>query len=146
MTKTRHRTIIDVHLILTQAGRVLLAQRQGTGYADGQWHMPSGHLEDGEAARDGLAREVKEEIGIVVQPADMRLVHTLHRGHPTEEPRLGLFFTASLWQGEVTNCEPHKCGALEWFPLDDLPADMVPYPRAGLEGALEHQPYAEIGW
>lgn len=29
----------------------------------GAWEFPGGHLEDGELLKDGLAREIKEEIG-----------------------------------------------------------------------------------
>ncbi|WP_185447298.1 hypothetical protein [Kribbella qitaiheensis] len=47
MKSDRFRTIIDVHLLLVRDGQILLAQRQGTGYADGQWHMPSVHLASG---------------------------------------------------------------------------------------------------
>ncbi|MEV6526907.1 NUDIX domain-containing protein [Longispora sp. NPDC051575] len=146
MSTQRHRTIIDLHALLIRDGEILLGQRQGTGYADGQWHMPSGHLEDGESALDGLVREVKEEIGVVLQPGALRLVTTMHRGDPAEEARLGLFFEATEWDGEPANLEPHKCAELRWFPLDALPADMVPYPRAAVAAYIAGQPYAEIGW
>jgi 8-oxo-dGTP diphosphatase len=146
MSRNRHRTIIDVHVLLIRDGKILLGQRQGTGYADGQWHMPSGHVEAGESARDGLVREATEEIGILLDPADLRLVHTMHRGHPDEEARLGLFFEATAWHGEPTNREPHKCAELRWFPLDALPDDIVAYPRVALDHYRAREPYAEIGW
>lgn len=44
MKPERFRTIIDVHVLLIRDREILLAQRQETGYADGQWHMPSVHL------------------------------------------------------------------------------------------------------
>jgi hypothetical protein len=48
----------DVHLILVnRAGRVLFGQRQNTGYEDGAWHLPSGHLEAGESVVAALIRE-----------------------------------------------------------------------------------------
>lgn len=146
MKPERFRTIIDVHLLLIRGREILLAQRQGTGYADGQWHMPSGHLEDGESATACAAREAYEETGIKVDPGALQLVHTMHRGHETELPRLGLFFAATSWEGEPVNAEPHKCGAIGWFPLDQLPAEMVPYPRAGLDNYLSGTAYAELGW
>lgn len=146
MKSDRFRTIIDVHLLLIRGREILLTQRRGTGYADGQWHMPSGHLEEGESATECAAREGCEETGLKIEPSSLQLVHTMHRGHGAEEPRLGLFFTAAEWEGEPTNAEPHKCGAIGWFPLDQLPADMVPYPRAGLDNYLSFTPYAELGW
>ncbi|GAA3137724.1 hypothetical protein JOF29_000117 [Kribbella aluminosa] len=81
-----------------------------------------------------------------MDPGTLTLVHTLHRGHATEASRLGLFFLAVDWVGEPAITEPSKCSAMMWFPLEQLPADMVPYPRAGLEGHLRGAPYAELGW
>jgi 8-oxo-dGTP diphosphatase len=46
-TLTPCRSIVDALLILIRGNDVLLAQRQGTGYADGDWNLPSGKLEDG---------------------------------------------------------------------------------------------------
>ncbi|WP_428995010.1 NUDIX hydrolase [Kribbella qitaiheensis] len=103
-------------------------------------------LEKGESATECAVREGYEETGTKIEPTALQLVHTMHRGHDTEAPRLGLFFTAAEWEGEPTNAEPHKCGAIGWFPLDQLPAEMVPYPRAGLDNYLSGTPYAELGW
>ncbi|MDT4987945.1 MAG: hypothetical protein QOI74_2039 [Micromonosporaceae bacterium] len=33
MSRDHHRTIIDVHVLPIRDGRILLGQRQGTGYA-----------------------------------------------------------------------------------------------------------------
>ena len=38
-----------------------------------------GTVEDHEFAREALAREVSEEAGIEVNPADLQLVHVMHR-------------------------------------------------------------------
>ena len=46
-----YTTIVDALLILVRDGRVLLAQRQGTGYADRMWNLPSGKLEEAETDR-----------------------------------------------------------------------------------------------
>jgi hypothetical protein len=58
----RHRSIVDVHLVLRDPdGRILLARRSATGYGDGQLHLPSGHLEAGESIVDAVVREALEE-------------------------------------------------------------------------------------
>jgi 8-oxo-dGTP diphosphatase len=60
----RHRACIDVHLIPRCGEDILLGQRQNTGFADGSWHLPSDHTEDGESATATLIREAEEEIGL----------------------------------------------------------------------------------
>ena len=69
----------DVHLVLVnRAGRVLFGQRQNTGYEDGAWHLPSGHLEAGESVVAALIREAKEEVGIVIEERDVEFSHVMH--------------------------------------------------------------------
>jgi 8-oxo-dGTP diphosphatase len=75
----RHTLVGDVHLVLVnRADRVLFGQRQNTGYEDGAWHLPSGHLEAGESVVTALIREAKEEIGIVIADHDVEFSHVMH--------------------------------------------------------------------
>ena len=39
--------------------------------------------------------------------------------------RVDYFFTAESWIGDITLCEPEKCDAMEWFPIQDLPGNTV---------------------
>ncbi|MCA1675506.1 MAG: NUDIX domain-containing protein, partial [Actinobacteria bacterium] len=43
-----YTSFVDVLLLLVREDHVLLAQRHNTGYADGQWNLPSGKLNEGE--------------------------------------------------------------------------------------------------
>lgn len=138
----RHTEIVDVHLILLRGRDVLLARRAGTGYADGLLHAPSGHLEDGEDVRAGMIREAGEEIGIDLAPHEVEAAVVLQHRSPGGAPRIGWFFTARLAPGaEPVNREPDKCSHLGWYPLDDLPDDMVAYCRAGLESYRAGVPF-----
>jgi 8-oxo-dGTP pyrophosphatase MutT (NUDIX family) len=47
----RFTSVIDVHVILRRAGRVLLLRRAGDVYASGQLCLPSGHMEQGDLRR-----------------------------------------------------------------------------------------------
>ncbi|MEO3818768.1 GNAT family N-acetyltransferase [Plantactinospora sp. B24E8] len=140
----RQRAQVDVHLILRRDNRILLGERANTGWADGCWHLPSGHGEAGESPTTTLVREAAEEIGIRVKPSEARFVHLLH--HRTDSPRMALFFEVVRWENEPVNREPDKCTGWFWFPVDDLPTPMVPYGRQALDHYLAGEPYAEHGW
>ncbi|MFE3943353.1 trifunctional class I SAM-dependent methyltransferase/NUDIX hydrolase/VOC family protein [Streptomyces sp. NPDC059118] len=137
----RHTEVVDVHLILRRGPEVLLARRAGTGYADGLFNGPSGHVEDGEDVREAMVREAAEEIGVALDPDELRVALVMQHRGPGGAPRIGWFFEAEYDPGrEPYNREPDKCSELRWFPLDALPDDIVAYCRAGLEGyrAGEH--------
>ncbi|MDV5143431.1 NUDIX domain-containing protein [Streptomyces sp. SBC-4] len=87
--------IIGVHLYLERDGKVLLGRRHpDSAYAGGAWHALAGHLE-AESATAGLVREAFEEAGLVIDPADLDLVHTVHLvDRPGGRPRIGFFFRA----------------------------------------------------
>jgi 8-oxo-dGTP diphosphatase len=124
----RFRTIVDVHVLLVRPdGAVLLMERANTGYADGRAGVPSGHLEPGENVADAAIRETSEEVGVVIEPDDLRFVHVSHRRKPGEEARVGFFFAATRWSGEPANREPHKCARIWWADPDDLPKETIDY-------------------
>ncbi|MDI9883205.1 methyltransferase domain-containing protein [Streptomyces sp. HNM0645] len=130
----RHSEVVDVHLVLRRGDEVLLARRAGTGYGDGLWNGPSGHVEEGEDVRAAMVREAREEIGVEFAPEDLRVALVMQHRGPGDPPRTGWFFEADGARGgEPYNREPHKCSELAWHPLAALPDDMVAYCRAGFE-------------
>lgn len=54
--------------IVEHRGRVLLGLPPGSKLA---WHVPGGHLEQGETPDAALVREVKEETGLRVRPTKL---------------------------------------------------------------------------
>jgi ADP-ribose pyrophosphatase YjhB (NUDIX family) len=140
----RYRSCIDVHLILRDGDRILLGERRDTGFCDGFFHLPSGHLEDGESAVAALVREAEEEIGVAVEGPDVRFVHLMH--HRTNEGRVALFFEVGRWRGDPENREPDKCAGLRWFPIGDLPTRIIPYAADALRCYAAGVGYTERGW
>ncbi|MET8875691.1 NUDIX domain-containing protein [Nocardia sp. NPDC004604] len=140
----RHKVTGDVHLLLCQGTEVLFGQRQNTGFEDGAWHLPSGHLEADESVVDVLIREAREEIGVTIAPEDVHFSHIMHNS--SSGGRIALFFTVDTWQGEPTNLEPEKCSALEWFAADALPDHMIPYCRTAMGRIAAGDSFSVYGW
>jgi 8-oxo-dGTP diphosphatase len=89
-------------------GQVLLAQRPaGKAYA-GYWEFPGGKVEAGESTRDALVRELREELGIVVQQAHPWLVQEFVYPHAHVELH---FFRVFAWTGEIVG---HDGQAWAW--------------------------------
>jgi len=140
----RFKLITSVYLLLIKNKRILLSRRYNTGYEDGNYSLPAGHLDDNESVTNALLREVKEEIDITLNPKHIKLVHIMHRKE--NDIRVDLFFTAKSYQGKITNTEPEKCDDLQWFPLNQLPKNTVPYIKIALKNHLKNQLYSEVGW
>lgn len=121
-------------------------RRQGSGYYDGWYSVPAGHVEAGELPLDGLAREVGEELGIAINSRDARLVHTMYRTkHDETGDRVDLFFAVDKWSGEITNVEPHKCTDIQWFSINELPENMMHHVKEALMNSEKGISYSELG-
>ncbi len=70
--------LVGVGAVIVEDGRVLLVRR-GSEPLKGGWTLPGGVLEVGETLAAGVAREVREETGLEVEP--LELVEVLERIH-----------------------------------------------------------------
>ncbi len=143
--KDRHKVIPASYLVLRDEEKVLLLWRFNTGYEDGKYSLPAGHVDAGETFTETVIREVGEEIGITLKWEDVRMAHMMHRKSVDSE-RVDTFFTIEEWTGEPKNMEPNKCDDLSWFPLDKLPENTIPYIRQALECIRDGKFYSEFGW
>lgn len=143
--KQRFQIVPAVYLLLRQEDKILLIRRYNTGYMDGKYSLPAGHLDGGESATRALVREAKEEIGIKLKSKDLRFLHVLHRrAAERDHERVDFFFEASKWLGSVINAEPDKCDDLKWTEISKLPKQMVPEVRYVLDKISAGEIYSEL--
>ena len=143
----RFASVIDVHVILRRAGRVLLLRRAGDVYASGQLCLPSGHMEQGESICQAAVRETFEETGIVLDLAALQYVLSIHQRNPgTADTRIGFAFTPRAWGGEPVNIEPHKHSELIWADPAALPTDTAEYTAAVITTAERGVTFTLNGW
>jgi 8-oxo-dGTP diphosphatase len=97
-------------VLCDKQGRVLLAQRPEGKHLAGLWEFPGGKLEHGEQPPYALARELHEELGIRIDPADGAPLIRVPWRYGERELLLDAWqFTH--WQGEPASLEGQ---ALQW--------------------------------
>jgi len=81
--KDRYKSRLIVDILITRdmeekGKQVLLALRKNTGYRDGEYELPGGHVEAGEDLYDAMIREAEEELSINIKRQDLEIVHIFH--------------------------------------------------------------------
>jgi 8-oxo-dGTP pyrophosphatase MutT (NUDIX family) len=122
---------VTVHLLFFHEDQILLLRRFNTGYEDGNYSVPAGHLDGGETVLAAAAREAQEETGIQIKSEDIVFSSVMHRIE--EEERVDFFVHVHGWQGEPRNTEPDKCDELRWVNVNELPDNIIPYVRKAIQ-------------
>ncbi|MFI7361723.1 NUDIX domain-containing protein [Streptomyces sp. NPDC050149] len=113
------------------------------------WTLPGGKAEPGEALDEAAARELKEETGLLVDPADLALVHVIHVEQVRDQAGQFVLFTfaTDAWTGELTNTEPDKHLAAQWVAADRLPDPAFPTSTHALAAYRNGGPsFSRYGW
>lgn len=140
----RFKMIASGYAFFIQKNKILLSVRKNTGYMDGWYSVPAGHIEDGESLTKGTCREIREETGVKVKPIDIELVHVMHR--KSDDIRMDFFFLIKKYSGVPKNTEPEKCSSMEWFPINTLPKKTIPYIKEAIAHYLSSTFFSEFGW
>ena len=107
----------------------VLLGRKNQGMGQGKIVGPGGHIEPGEDALTAAAREVKEETGLVVDPASARQLASISfrfPARPSWDQHAGVF-VATRWTGELT-------------PSGELTPALVPDQRRALPRDVGRRP------
>jgi len=93
--------LVGVGAVVVHNRRVLLVRR-GNEPLKGHWTLPGGLLEVGESLLEGVAREVREETGLEVEPIELvELLERIHR----EEGRVCFHYVIADYLCRVTGGE-----------------------------------------
>ena len=108
--------------LIDPVGRVLLQQRPPGKSLAGLWEFPGGKIEPGEGPEDALIREVREELGIEIDPGD--LMPGPFASAPLGDRHLVmLLYLCRRWQGTPY---PHEATALGWYARGEMPVAEMP--------------------
>jgi mutator protein MutT len=107
--------------IWNDRGQVLLMKRGNKSYNErGAWTLPGGRVDYGEKLRDAAIREIKEELGVLIEITDATPAYD-HMIPEEGQHWVTNVFEAKIQQGEPAVQEPDKCEEIGWFALSSLP-------------------------
>lgn len=126
---------VGLFAVIERDGRYLLARRRDIGW----WNLPGGGLEHGETVEEGLAREVREEVGMEVQIVRLVGVYSKPRKH-----EVVLTFLCQPTPDSPAAATSDEVSEVGWFAPEDLPEPMLPKHRQRLNDALLGKPEAIV--
>jgi 8-oxo-dGTP diphosphatase len=121
-TAQAERTPVDVAVgvLIDPLGRFLLTTRPPGKVYEGHWEFPGGKLEAGETVEAALRRELQEELGICIGPAQAWRVELMD--YPHARVRLH-FCKVYAWEGQL---EMREGQAMAWESLPVLQSPVLP--------------------
>ena len=93
---------VAVGILIDDAGRVLVTRRAPDARQGGLWEFPSGKVEAEETLLEALARELKEELGVLVEATDALMA--LEHDYGDKQVRLDVH-RVTRWSGEPRGLE-----------------------------------------
>jgi 8-oxo-dGTP diphosphatase len=120
----RRLLLVAAAALFDSSGRVLITQRPAHKQLGGLWEFPGGKVELGEAPEHALARELKEELDLTVEPDALDPFAFASHAYPDFHLLMPLY-VATQWRGELT-LDPNAAQAAKWVRPHDLRAHDMP--------------------
>ena len=116
------RFMVTVSAVVSdEQGRVMLLKHEFR--AGSRWGIPGGFIERGEQPLEALRRELREEIGVELEGAQIIHVRTL-----SPQSQVEINFRCRLRAGAAGEATPQsfEINRVGWFAPDALPPDLAP--------------------
>ncbi len=108
--------------IIWNKGQILISKRRENGLLGGLWEFPGGKIEKGENAQTCIIREVKEELGVLVQPTSFlkQIKHAYTH----------FSITMDAYHCDYLQGTPQAIGCDNWKWITPEEIRLLPFPKA----------------
>jgi len=108
--------------VIWNKGQILISKRRENGLLGGLWEFPGGKIEKGEDAQKCIVREVKEELGVLVQPASFlkQIKHAYTH----------FSITMNAYHCDYLQGTPRAIGCDNWKWITPEEIRLFPFPKA----------------
>lgn len=113
-----YRFPVSVKGVVIRDGKVILVRNERD-----EWELPGGKLELSESPKECLAREISEELRLVVEPESI-LDSWVYTIAPGVQVLVVTYGCAESSHGEAVLSDEHK--ELRWFPLAEVDGLRMP--------------------
>jgi len=122
MNKVPQRTRIAAYGVVVSESKILLCRISSElPKWQGQWTLPGGGIEFGEAPQDAMVREVKEETGIIVTPKSIAAIDSFHdRKSVPEFHGIRVIYHTKVIGGVLENEENGTTDLACWFTQKEI--------------------------
>jgi 8-oxo-dGTP diphosphatase len=137
----KNRIVVSAVCVFDNAGRLLTVRKRGTS----MFMHPGGKPESGESAVQAAARELAEEVGIVLDPGELRLMGVWIADAANEaatDIEATVFMAPGTWEAHPSA----EIAEIRWLDLPaldgvaELPGDLAPLLTDHILPVLARQP------
>lgn len=122
-------------LLVNNEHKLLIAKRPIEKPLGGLWEYPGGKVEKGESLKEALVRELKEEIGVTVDPNTLSPLTLCTKSYPYFDLEIN-FFWCTNWIGTPHGVEGQE---IKWIGAKELPAHPMPGENSELHPFIEEK-------
>lgn len=138
----RYTMPVSVQVMMIRENKILMTKRANTGYEDGKYCLPGGHVEKSEEIKQAMIREANEEVGVTIKREDLQLYKVLNRKTEYGGAYIDFIFKTEIWEGEIQNKEKDKCDEIAWIDMHNIPCNIISYIPEMLKDKKElYMPY-----
>lgn len=110
--------LVELVLIQNYDGKILVQKRSKE--KGGEYALTSGHAKSGETPLEGIITEIKEELGIDVQPEELQLIYS--ERDDIKRTFYDLFYVQKDYNISKMNLQKEEVEEVIWLQEDDIRA------------------------